>query len=85
MYLCVGLPGASVSNDHSMNKSFPEGFPKGSRQVCCCVLAHLMVRGTGESCLAKVFHKLHFTILCTLKVYFLVFSTNEDVTLTSDP
>lgn len=38
VYLCVGLPGASVSFDHSMIKSFPEGFPKGSWQVCVVVV-----------------------------------------------
>jgi len=40
VYLCVRLPGASVSFDHSMNKSFPEGFPKGS-DWCVVVFLHI--------------------------------------------
>ncbi len=38
VYLCVGLPGASVSCDHSIRKSFPEGISAG----VCCVLVHLL-------------------------------------------
>ncbi len=38
VYLCVGLPGASVSCDHSMRKRLPEGISAG----VCCVLVHLL-------------------------------------------